>query len=385
MSSGRPAPSSERGAASVSAQWIHTCTAQRIVFGAGRAADVARILRELGVRRAMLVTTGGRLGSEEGERLVAALGRSLVSTYAGVRPHVPASVAREAVEQAGSDGVEGVVSFGGGSCADAAKAVGYFVEQQAGTPGMSYLDRPGILHVAVPTTYSGAELTASFAITDETTGRKATAGGPTSAPAAVVYDPELTLGLPAELRAGTAMVALSNGIEAAWSPGRTPESQEVAVAGVRRVLAALPGVLGAPGDAESRAKMAVAAMLAGRAVRISGHGPHHGLSQLLGGRTGIPHGTAATLLLTPVVARLAQPGSEEVAVVGSALGEPEDPAGALGRLVESLGMPARLSECGVSESDLEAVARMSQGDPAVSAGPRRLGEDDALAALRAAW
>src|SRR6476661_4908606 len=84
-------------------------------------------------------------------------GRSLASTFAGAQSHVPAPTVQEATRQARRDAVDAVVSFGGGSCADLGKAVCWFTEQEQGTPGMSYADRPVLPHVSIPTTYSGAE------------------------------------------------------------------------------------------------------------------------------------------------------------------------------------------------------------------------------------
>ena len=118
--------------------------------------------------------------------------------------------------------MDAVVSFGGGSCADLGKAVCFFVEQQAGVPGASYADRPVLAHIAIPTTYSGAELTPFFGMTDQATHRKSGAGGPTIAPLAAVYDPIVTLDTPVRVSAETGMNALAHGVEAACSPSSHP-------------------------------------------------------------------------------------------------------------------------------------------------------------------
>ena len=170
----------------------HTGYTQQISFGPGSLRALAGLLRTLGLRRVMLVTTEGRHDSAEGEQVRAAIGRALASTFAEVQSHVPVPLVQRAVQQARRDGVDGVVSFGGGSCADLAKAVSFFIEQEMGTPGASYADRPALPHVSVPTTYSGAELTPFFGMTDPTTRQKSGGGGPTVAPIAAVYDPELT-------------------------------------------------------------------------------------------------------------------------------------------------------------------------------------------------
>jgi maleylacetate reductase len=371
--------------AGVAPEWTHVSYAQRMLFGVGKAAAVADVVRDTGARRIMLVTSEGRLASEACGQLVDRLGRALISTFAGVRSHVPTTAVQSAVSQARAAGVDGVVSFGGGSNVDAAKAVCFFVEQQEGTPGTSYLDRPVLAHVAVPTTYSGAEVTTSFGMTDESVGRKSGAGGPTVAPVAVLYDPALTLEVPARVSAETGMNCLAHAVEGAWSPSRSPEAGAVALACIARVVEALPAVVANPEDLDARAAMLEAAALGGRCLHNAPVGVHHGLSQLLGGRTGMAHGLANALIL-PHAMRFNLPAVAEAAdAVGAVLGDPADPAGACEALRARLGLPAHLSECGVSEEDVEAVARLSQSSPAVRANPRPVSEADALAILEAAW
>jgi alcohol dehydrogenase class IV len=201
-------------------RWTHTALAQQVVFGSGSLAQLPDLVRTIGARRALLVTTAGRLASPEGDRVVAALGRSLASTFSEVASHVPVPLVQQAVLQARRDAIDLVVSFGGGSCADLGKAVCFFLEQEAGMPGSSHVDRPLVPHLSIPTTYSGAELTPFFGMTDPSTRQKQGAGGPTSAPIIAVYDPDLTLSTPARVSAETGMNALAHCVEAAWSPTR---------------------------------------------------------------------------------------------------------------------------------------------------------------------
>lgn len=365
--------------------WDHTGYAQRLVFGSGAVARLPELVTAVGARRVLLVTTAGRLGSEDGRRLVALLGRALASTFAEVRSHVPVDLVRSATRQARRDGVDAVVSFGGGSCADLGKAVCFFTEQESGTPGASWTDRPALPHVAVPTTYSGAELTPFFGMTDEGLRRKSGAGGPTIAPVAAVYDPELTVSTPAGVSAGTAMNALAHCVEIAWSPRRTPEAEAVALAGVRRIAAALPAVVADPGDIEARSAMLAGAALGGRCLQNGSMGVHHGLAQLVGGRTGIAHGLANAVLLPHAVRFNAEAVPAAVRAVGEALGDAGDPAGAVARLAAGVGLPSRLSDCGVAEEDLEAIAAMAPDNGNVRANPRPVSGADALAILRAAF
>jgi alcohol dehydrogenase class IV len=250
---------------------------------------------------------------------------------------------------------------------------------------MSALDRPALSHVAVPTAYSGAEVTPFFGMTDLAARRKSGAGGPTVAPVAAVYDPLVTLDTPPRVSAETGMNALAHGVEAVYAIRRTPEAEAVALACVQRVAAWLPAVVDDPDDVTARAAMLVGAALGGRALQNASVGAHHGLAQLLGGRTGIAHGLANALLLSHVLRFNAEAAPVEVARIGAALGDPDDPAGACERLRSRLGLPGRLSECGVTEEDLDAVARMSQGNVNVGFNPRPVSEEAARQILAEAW
>jgi maleylacetate reductase len=366
--------------------WVHTGLAQQIVFGPGALRLLPDSVRTLGIRRVLLVTTPGRADSADGQRLVSVLGRSLASTFAEVSSHVPTTIVQAALLQARRDGVDGIVSFGGGSCADAGKAVAFFTEQEGGTPGASFADRPVLPHIAIPTTYSGAELTPFFGMTDARTRQKSGAGGPTSAPIVALYDPELALSTPVRVSAETGMNALAHCVEAAWSPVRTPEAEGVALAGFKRIMSALPLVVEEPDSLDARGAMFEGAVLGGRCLQNASMGIHHGLAQLVGGRTGMPHGLANAVILPHAIRFNAGTVPDAVAALAGTIGgEPGALADVVAMMAGFMGLPSTLRECGVSEEDLEAVARLSQSSPSVRANPRPVSEDDALGVLQAAF
>src|SRR4051812_46618135 len=356
--------------------WTHTGFAQKIRFGSGAVDDVPSIVREAGGRRVLLVPTEGRLASADGERLTKALGRELESTFAGVQSHVPAPAVQAAVQQARRDGGDAVVSFGGGSCADLAKAVCYFTERGAGTPRATWLGRPALPHVAIPTTYSGAELTPFFGMTDPATRRKSGGGGPTIAPVAAVYDPDLTVSTPPRVSAETGMNALAHCVECAYSLTRTPEAEAIALAGTRRIASSLPAVVDDPVDLLARTQMLAGAVLGGRALQNASMGVHHGLAQLVGGRTGVAHGLANAIILAHAMRFNAGAVPEDMRRIGDALGDADDPAGAVDRLLERIGLPSSLSDVGVTDEDIDAVVRLSQSNYSVQSNPRPVSEDD---------
>ncbi len=360
--------------------WIHTGYTQQIIFGDGALGQLGELLKSIGLRRVMLVTTGGRAASVDGEHVVRSIGRALASTFAEVTSHVPTPMVQSALRQARRDGVDGIVSFGGGSVADTAKAVCFFTEQEQGTPGSSFADRPVVPHVAITTTYSGAELTPFFGMTDPGTRQKSGAGGPTIAPIAAVYDPQLTLSTPARVSAETGMNALAHCVEVVWSPRRTPEAEALALAGARRIFDALPRVVADPDDLNARTDMLQGSILAGRSLANASMGVHHGLAQLLGGRTGIAHGLANAIVLPAAMTFNSATVPEAIAALSLAMGV-DDAIGAVASLVEQLGLPNRLSDVGVSEADVSGVARLAPTNGNVQANPRPVSESDAQAIL----
>ena len=366
--------------------WIHTGYAQQIRFGNGIVADAPQVAELLGRSRLMLVTTKARRASAAGEKLAKTLGAALVSVFDGVRSHVPTTAVQAAVKQASADKIDCVVSFGGGSCSDLGKAVCYFTEQDAGRKTSTYFDRPQIAHIAIPTAYSGAELTPFFGMTDEVARQKSGAGGPTSTPAAVLYDPEVTLDLPARVSAETGLNALAHCVEAAWSPTRTAEADAIALAGAERIYFWLPRVIAQPQDLEARGEMLIGAMLAGRCLQNASMGVHHGLAQLVGGRTGIAHGLANALILAHAVRFNAGVVPDVVWRLAQAFGRTDsDAAGAIDDLRARVGLPAKLSECGVTEADLDAIARLAPTNGNVMKNPRPVTAADARAVLAAAF
>ncbi|MDP1794378.1 MAG: iron-containing alcohol dehydrogenase, partial [Acidimicrobiales bacterium] len=277
-----------------------------------------------------------------------------------------------------------VVSCGGGSCADTGKAIAFFAEQAEGVPGTSHVDRPIMPHLAIPTTYSGAEVTPFFGMTDPATKQKTGAGGPTTAPVAVIYDPRATLDMAPDTSGETAMNALAHAVEVVYSPRCTPEAEAIALAAITRIAHAAPLVVDDGDDLEARTALLSGAALAGRSLQNASMGIHHGLAQMIGGRSGIPHGRANAVLLSKVVAFNELAAPEAVGKIGVALGDPGDAAGAIDRLRERLGLPSGLAQAGVSDDDIAAVAAAASQNGNVRNNVRQATPDEIQALLESA-
>ena len=248
---------------------------------------------------------------------------------------VPSDRVSEAV--AAARDADGVLAVGGGSAIDLGKAI-----SSAGLP-----------LVSVPTTYAGAEWTSYFGVRDPE--RRMRGGGGGAHPAAIVYEPELTLELPAETTVGTSMNALAHCAEALYVQGHNPAADEEALAGARLISEWLPRVVGAPRDRDARTELLRGACHGGAALAGSMLALAHAMAQAIGGRYGLPHGTLNGICLPPALRFNVSFAPEAVARFGEAVGAPGDPAGRVEALAALAG-PTRLRELGVPEVDLPGLA-----------------------------
>jgi alcohol dehydrogenase class IV len=372
--------------------WVSTSIAQQVVVGPGALRALPEVLKALGLRRVLLVTTSGRSRAEGTDGVRRQLGRSLAATFDQVERGVPATAVQAGVRHLRSETIDGIVSLGGGAAIDTAKALAFFFEHESGTPAAGFADRPMLPHVAIPTTLVGAAYTSWFSMIDPATRRSSTAGAPTMTPSAVLVEPELGADLPGELLAGSIAALLGHGIEALWSPGRTPESDALASAGLARLAAGAAAAVAEAGDIERRGALLDAAVLCGRARAQAGDGMHHVLAQLLSARSAAPYGAVHAALL-PATVRFTLEAVPQVdatvsevladAAGGAAAGHPG--ADAVDVLLGSLGPRQGLSDLGFTDDDLDAVARQSGSHRGVQVHPRPAGEADVRALLDDAW
>ena len=186
---------------------------------------------------------------------------------AGEWREVPSDRVGEAAGRA--RGADSLLAVGGGSAIDLAKAISVETDLPV---------------VSVPTTYSGAEWTPSFGIRDHD--RRMRGGGGGATLAGIVYEPQLTLGLPRAETVGTSMNALAHTAEALYVKGRNDEGDREAVAGARLIGEWLPRVVDSPDDLEARRNLLEGALHGGAALAAAGLGLAHAMAQALGGRFG---------------------------------------------------------------------------------------------------
>ncbi|MCI2422121.1 maleylacetate reductase [Saccharopolyspora sp. K220] len=295
----------------------------------------------LGLSKVMLIADGNTPGART---LVDVLGDRLTSCWDEVAQHVPLELAERAGKRAAADGVDGLVSLGGGSATGLAKAIA--------------LDT-GLPIVAVPTTYAGSELTPVFGTTSAH--HKRTGVDERVRPRVVIYDPELTVGLPPALTGPSAFNALAHCLAALWSPDGDPLTSALAADAVRIVTTSLPELASDPADLEARSGLQYAAFLAGTALGRTGTGLQHRICHLLGGKLNLPHAETHAVILPHVVALNAPAGPEWVARLEPFLGS--DPALGLWELARRSGLSTSLSRLGATEEDAHEVAGQVAGSP----------------------
>ncbi|KND39096.1 maleylacetate reductase [Streptomyces sp. JV178] len=338
--------------------FVHEQRAGRVVFRDGALDDLAAETDRLGLTRVAAIA-----GPRHAGRTADVLSSRLVTAVEDARMHVPVEQAEAVRAQCADAEADGLVAVGGGSAVGLAKAVALTL---------------GIPIVAVPTTYSGSEMTRVWGISRD--GVKRTGRDPVVAPRTVLYDPALFATFPAVLAVPSAFNALAHAVEALYAPDRTPMTDLVAGEAVRRIIGALPRLAT---DPEARSEALRGAWLSGAALDSTTMSLHHKLCHVLGG-LGLSHASAHTVVLPHVLAYNAGAAPQAADVVATALGRPGAEAGlALHELAVTMAAPTRLRDLGLRHDALDDVARGVLASP--YANPAPVEETAVRALLERAW
>jgi maleylacetate reductase len=332
----------------------------RVVFGAGSVAQLAAEVERLGARRVLLISTPGR--AEMVKRL--SRGLALAGLFDRAVMHTPIEAVREARELAASVKADCCVAVGGGSTIGFGKAIAL---------------SSALPVVAVPTTYSGSEMTTIWGISEG--GAKKTGRDPKVLPRAVIYDPELTLDLPAAVSAASGMNAIAHCAEALYAHDGNPVISLMAEEGIRALANALPSLMATPRDIRFRSEALYGSWLAGMSISTTSVALHHKLCHILGG-FGLPHAETHSIVLPHAVRYNREAAPDAMVRIRKALDAP-DPAAGLYDLESKLGLPMRLADLGMKEADLERAARAAVEAPYPN--PRKVEYEPVLRLLRDAY
>jgi maleylacetate reductase len=335
----------------------------RIVFGPGALRQVRHEVERLNRGRALILAGPHLAGA--GDRIETILGSLAVGRYDGATMHTPTSVTREALAVLRAASADCVVAVGGGSTTGLAKALAV---------------RTGVDQVILPTTYAGSELTSVLGETENDL--KTTRSSPDILPETVIYDVELSLGLPVPLTVTSAVNALAHAVEALYSPDANPLTDTMALDAIARLARGLRRVTADPDDLDVRSDLLHGSWLAGTCLGAVGMGLHHKLCHTLGGSFGLPHAPAHTVILPHAMAYNAAAVPDVMRRVADVLGTDDAPGGIFD-LIADAGGPTTLRELGLTETALPRVAELATQTPYPN--PRPVTRDGIESLLRAAW
>ena len=313
--------------------FIYNAYAARVVFGAGSLKHLEREIDALGYRRALVLSTPEQRDSAE--MVAALLGPRAAGVFDRAVMHVPIETAREAREVAQRLGADCAVAIGGGSTTGLGKAIA--------------LDS-GLPIIAIPTTYAGSEMTPVYGITEG--GMKKTGKDARVVPRAVIYDPELTLSLPAAMSLTSGINAIAHSAEGLYSADRNPVIDFMARDGIAALGRALPVICKNPQDMQARTDAFYGAWLCGIVMGSVGMALHHKLCHTLGGTFNLPHAETHTAVLPHALAYNAPAAPEAMAKIAQALGGASGPA-AVFDLAKKNGAAVALRDLGLKEADLD--------------------------------
>ena len=369
----------------LTSNWSYPTT---IWFGAGRIAELAAACHQAGIKKPLLVTDKGLADLPITQNALASLAGAGVEAalFAEVDPN-PTEINMEAGLQAYKAGQhDGVIAFGGGSGLDLGKMVAFMAGQTR--PVWDFEDigdwwtraNADVIApiIAVPTTAgTGSEVGRASVITNSQTAEKKIIFHPKILPTVVICDPQLTVGMPDFITAGTGMDAFAHCLEAFSSPHYHPMSQGIALEGMRLVKENLTAVYNNPDDITGRAHMMSAAMMGATAFQ-KGLGAIHALSHPIGAIYHTHHGTTNAVVMQAVMRFNSSMIESRCAGAARYLGIEGGFDGFydfVGGLVEQLNIPKNLTELGladVSDADLERIVAAALTDPSAGGNPREM-------------
>lgn len=387
---GRPDGVMPSGAEPLSGVFV-TPAMDKLSYGPGSLARLPAELDLIGAERVLLVTGATLAASDIAERVRTLLGARCAGVFEGCRQHVPRESVLAGATLARDLEVDGLVSLGGGSPIDTAKAVAMCLAM--GVSSVADIDRlrladeaagvdlGGLVvpHVSVSTTLSGAEFTGVVGITDPVRGRKDLYASRSLAPKVAVLDAELSLATPGWLWAATGLRAIDHCVETICSIRRHPFADALCLRALEMLATALPTTAADPADLAARTASQVAMWMSVYALATVPLGLSHAIGHQLGARCGVPHGVCSALLLPEVMDFNRPATASRQRLVAQAFGlgveglTDEDIAASAARrlrvFVTELGIHNRLSDWGVTEDAFPEVATHTMQDFMITTNP----------------
>jgi len=377
----------------LTANWSYP-TAVR--FGAGRLSELAESCTAAGIKKPLLVTDRGLAELDVTKKALAVLTDAGLdaAVFADVDPNPSDKNVESGVKAYRDGGYDGVVAFGGGSGLDLGKSVAFMAGQTR--PLWDFEDigdwwtranADAIAPViAVPTTAgTGSEVGRASVILNTDSAEKKIIFHPKMLPVTVICDPELTVGMPAFITAGTGLDAFAHCVEAYSSPHYHPMSQGIALEGMRLVKENLPIVYKNPNDIDARANMMSAAAMGATAFQ-KGLGAIHALSHPIGAQHHTHHGTTNAVCMPAVLQFNAEEIRKRFTGVAAFLsidGGFDGFCEFVNQFNDSFAIPKTLSGIGVENPNIDLLVEMALKDPSVGGNPKAMTKENTRALFEA--
>lgn len=335
----------------------------RVVFGVGTIARLPEEAARLQLHRALIISTAGQ--RRHAERVKKLLGPLAAGVFANAAMHTPGEVTEAAMAQAADLRVDGFIAIGGGSAIGLSKALAL---------------RTDLPQIVVPTTYAGSEATP---VLGETVANvKHTRRSQKILPETILYDVDLTVGLPVSVSMASGLNSMAHAVEALYAHDRNPLTNLMAEAALNALIDALPQIHARADDLDARTTALWGAWLSGCCLGVATMGLHHKLCHTLGGTFGLPHAQTHAVLLPHALAYNLPFAPDAYRTLVRVFHEP-DPARALAQFTGRLCLPRTLSELGMPETAIDGAADLAISKPYPN--PRPLEREAIRALLARAW
>src|SRR4051812_49468131 len=353
---------------------------EEVHYGKPAAQSVAEVVKAHGAERVFLMVSGTlNRQTDEVEAVRRALGNYCVGTFDKMPAHTPRSAVIAAAGQAREARADLIVTLGGGSITDGAKAVQLCLandirsaEAMDQVRAPSPVKPPSVPQISVPTTLSAGEFSYISGVTDERTKVKELFRHTDIVPRAAVLDPAVTRHTPMWLWLSTGIRAVVHCVEGICSNEASPYGDASALHGLALLARGLPRVKADPNDMDARLDCQLGSWLS-MAPLVAGvpMGASHGIGYVLGAVFDIPHGHTSCIMLPSVMRWNKSANAGRQALVAAAMGKPGQDAGdVLDDFIRRLGMPRSLGEVKVGPEHFERIARQAMGTPWVPRNPR---------------
>ena len=357
-----------------------------VVFGHPAAEAIVAQMDRLGAARGFLMVSGTlNRQTAEIEKIRKALGSRCVATFDAMPPHTPREAVIAAAEQARAADADLIVTVGGGSITDGAKAVQLCLANNVRTvedierirvhKGVAPpMNAPTVRQISVPTTIAGGEFSAIAGVTNTRTKVKEMLRHELVMPRAVILDPAITVHTPEWLFLSTGIRAVDHCVEGICSREAHPYADAQAVRGLSMLAQALPRVKADASDLDARMDCQIGTWLS-MAPLSAGvpMGASHGIGYVLGAVFDVPHGYTSCVMLPSVMRWNKQDNAERQALVSEAMGHPgKDAADVLDRFIRGLGLPRSLQDVRVGPEHFEAIAEQAMKTPWIPRNPRKI-------------